>query len=419
MSEGDFQSAANAVGRGEATGRADAVAEIAGLHGAFTFPELLLQRIWWRGEFDARTLRTRDGRVLRLKKRGRWNRLGGPDFADAEIEIGEGAAREVLRGAVEVHLRAVDWDQHGHAADPAYDGVVLHVVLFPSMREWTAGAGGRRIPILELLPLLERDLEAYAEEAAVEGIAGRPYSQLREILAGIAPAKLRAEVARHAEWRWSAKVGLARARIERLGWEEACHHAALEVLGYRFNRAPMLTIAERWPLAAWRAGVSVEAVFESQAEEWSRGGVRPANRPRLRLAQYAEWVAARPDWPSRLTGWGDSARGRIFGGRGRMAERKALAQTVCGHVLGGSRFDTWVCDAALPLLAARLGEDDAAEGLKLRWMGWKPGDVPEELPRLAREFEVAGEGGGVLRQGVLQGLLGWLAALAARAGRGA
>jgi hypothetical protein len=215
---------------------------------------------------------------------------------------------------------------------------------------------------------------------------------------------------------------LARARIERLGWEGACHHAALEVLGYRFNRAPMLAIAERWSLAAWRAGVSVEAVFESQAGEWSRGGVRPANRPRLRLAQYAEWVAARPDWPARLAEWGEGVREAAFDGRGRRtAERKALAEAVCGEVLGGSRFDTWVCDAALPLLAAQTGEAgvDAAAGLKLRWLGWKPGDAPAELLRLAREFEIAGEGVGRLRQGDLQGLLGWLAALAARAGRGA
>jgi hypothetical protein len=401
---------------GRAEARADAVAEIAGLHGAFTFPELLLQRIWWRGDFDARALRTRDGRVLRLKKRGRWNRLGGPDFADAEIEIGEGAQGEVLRGAVEVHLRAVDWDQHGHSTDPAYAGVVLHVVLFPSTRVWTAGVDGRRIPILELLPLLERDLESYAEEAAVEGIAGRPYSQLREILSGIAPAKLRVEVARHAEWRWGAKVGLARARIERLGWEAACHHAALEVLGYRFNRAPMLEIAERWPLAEWRKGVAVESVFESQAGEWRVGGVRPANRPRLRLAQYAEWVAVRPDWPERLAGWGGAVGNVPTVGRSRMAERKILAETVCGGVLGGSRFDTWVCDAALPLLAARFGEEEAKVGFKPRWLAWKPGDAPAELLRLAREFEIAGEGGVGVRQGELQGLLGWLAALVARAG---
>lgn len=409
------------LGRG-AEGSADAVAEIAGLHGPFTFPELLLQRIWWRGEFDARALRTRDGRALRVRKRGRWNRLGGPDFADAEIEFGEGSAGETARGAVEVHLRAVDWDRHGHAADPAYANVVLHVVLFPSMREWTAGAEGRRIPILELLPLLERDLEAYAEEAAVEGIAGRPYSQLREIMSDITPEALRAEVAKHAERRWAAKVTLARARIARLGWNEACHHTALEVLGYRFNRVPMLAIAERWPLAAWQSGVSIEELFDFQADEWRRGGVRPANRPRLRLAQYGEWVRARPDWPAKLAGWGETARAEAAreqapSARGR--ERRFLADAVCGDVLGGSRFDTWMCDGALPLLAAGAGDGAETGAFRARWLTWKPGDAPAELLRLAREFEVAGGNGRALRQGDLQGLLGWLASLAGGRGSGA
>ncbi|MEN9841469.1 MAG: hypothetical protein RL376_1269, partial [Verrucomicrobiota bacterium] len=63
----------------------DAVAELAGMHGAFSFPEHLLQRIWQRGEFDQRGLHLRDGRGLTLRFRGRWNRLGGPDFADAEL----------------------------------------------------------------------------------------------------------------------------------------------------------------------------------------------------------------------------------------------------------------------------------------------------------------------------------------------
>lgn len=418
--------------------RPEAVAEIAGLHGAFSFPERLLQQIWLRGDFDQRALRLRDGRALRIRRRGRWNRLAGPDFADAELELGEGEARETVRGAVEVHLRAVDWETHAHASDPAYAGVVLHVVLFPSMREWTQGASGRRIPILELLPLLERDLEAYAEEAAVEGIAGRPYSQLREALAGTAPDKLRAEVTTHARRRWAAKVALARARIERVGWAEACHQRALEVLGYRANRAPMLAVAERWPLAAWREaartgeGARVNLVEEAlafQSEAWARAGVRPANQPRGRLAQYAAWVAARPDWTEGLAAWGDawagagapSAEDGFATRRALTGARRRLAEEVCGSALGGTRFDTWVVDAALPFLAARAAGPAETATARPRtlsdwerlWTEWRAGDLPAELMRLAREFADEGEARAASRQGYLQGLLGWLAALLA------
>ena len=419
------------------------VAEIAGLHGAFSFPEHLLQQLWLRGDFDARALRLRDGRSLRLRRRGRWNRLAGPDFADAEMEVGDGADRAVWSGAVEVHLRAVDWDQHGHAKDPAYDRVVLHVVLFPSMREWTAGADGRRIPILELLPLLERDLEAYAEEAAVEGIAGRPYSQLREALAAVPVERLRAEVARHAERRWTAKTRLAGARVARLGWAEACHQAALEVLGYRPNRAPMLALAEAVPLADWRAA-ALTGLTEWDAWidgamgmvvqiDWARGGVRPANQPRRRLRQYAQWIAAGPDWPERLAEQAATLVEPLVGGNvvastGLRARRKSwrlretrerLRSNVCGGALGGTRFDTMVCDAWLPLLAARASTPEQGEHLGRLWSVWVPGDGPEEMSRLAREFQVGGASGEALAQGDLQGLLGWLAALAPRGGRGA
>ena len=402
----------------------EAVAEMAGLHGAFSFPEHLLQRIWQRGDFDQKDLRLRDGRQLTLRFRGRWNRLAGPDFSGAELIVGDGEERQLVRGAVEVHLRAVDWDRHGHATDPAYDAVVLHVVLFPSMREWTMGAGGRRIPILELLPLLERDLESYAEEAAVEAIAGRPYSHLREVLAGVAPEKIQEEVQKHAARRWLAKVHLARARIERLGWAEACHHATLEVLGYRPNRAPMLAVAEAWGLALWRAGdVEVETIFLTQADEWRVNGVRPANHPRVRLGQYARWVGACPEWPEALDqlgrSWQTAADG-VGSARARRknlelkAKRAELAREICGGALSGTRLDTWVCDAALPLLAARAmaaGEGDRTAIYAAYWLEWYPGDAPAELLRLARDYELGGQAGEPVGQGSLQGLLGWLTVL--------
>ncbi|TAG29109.1 MAG: DUF2851 family protein [Verrucomicrobia bacterium] len=429
---------------------ADSVAELVGRHGAFTFPERLMQRIWWRGDFDASALRLRDGRPLRLLRRGRWNHGGGPDFADAELAVGEGTGREVWRGAIEAHLHASDWDQHGHATDPAYDAVVLHVVLFPSMREWTSGANGRRIPILELLPVLGQDLEAYAEEAAVEEIAGRPYSQLREAFSNTPAAELRFHVQHHTDRRWGTKVQLAERRIRHLGWEAACHQSALEVLGYRANRAAMLAVAEALPLPTWinlspdaRAAWVDAALDLVPPSEWVRRGVRPANQPRRRLMQYAQWTHSRPHWPATLAGLApafdrfglqvirattDEARPAApapgLRARRRSAQvrhlRERLMHEICGGSLTGSRFDTLVCDAWLPLLAARDDTSQAsARNLAIGWRIWTPGDAPAELLRLAREYPISDDDREPLGQGDLQGLLGWLSTLPLHEGRGA
>src|SRR5438067_341530 len=106
---------------------------------------------------------------------------------------------------------------------------------------------------------------------------------------------------RAADARWRQKIHFAQLRVQRLGWEAACHHLALEILGYRFNRAPMLRVAGRWPLPAWIAGeISADAAYAGEAGGWSLQGVRPANQPRTRLRQYAEWIAGHPDWPARM-----------------------------------------------------------------------------------------------------------------------
>src|SRR3954465_8232897 len=123
-----------------------AVAELQGLYGPFSFPEKLLQKIWLRGDFDGASAATTDGRRVRILHPGKWNLLGGPDFRGARLRFCAGAE---INGDVEVHLRATDWDAHGHARDAAYDGVVLHVLLFPpDSAQATKGAGGRTIPML-------------------------------------------------------------------------------------------------------------------------------------------------------------------------------------------------------------------------------------------------------------------------------
>lgn len=420
------------------------VAEMMGIEGPFTFSEKLLQKIWLRGNFDRDAVRTADGRSVKIVNPGRWNLLAGPDFRDAQLVI-DGVA---IQGDVELHINAGDWRQHGHAEDPAYDGVVLHVVLFPPGDAFTRGSR-KLLPVVALLPLLRQDLEAYATEEAIEALAGRSVTELRMALAHGAPELAAgARLFQLAGERWRQKVYFARQRITRLGWEAACHHAALEVLGYRMNRPPMLAVATRFPLAQWRPASTApeqvaEAAWESQREHWRHRGVRPANYPRQRLRQYAGWVYAAPDWPERLrsahsdlkrlatlarqamtvpdNGQGDAGQGRgapdylaVAAARRRIGARQVrseLANKLGADALGdgGTRLDTFFCDALFPLAAALEGEAerDGESVMQWLWHAWFPGDYPAEFATFINELGMASRASPVCH-GMIQGMLGWL-----------
>lgn len=389
---------------------APVVAELPGLYGPFSFPEKLLQRIWASGEFNLGLARTQEGRPVGVLKPGVWNVLAGPDFKGARLSLGG----SVVEGDVEVHLRAGDWDAHGHAADAAYDRVVLHVVLFPGAEPWTVGSNGQRIPILSLLPLLWYDLEEYATDAAVETLAGRPLTHAQEVLAQLAPAALLELLQRHALERWTQKVSFASARIARLGWDDACHHAALEILGYRFNRAPMLAVAGRYRLVDWLRPEVAEDALAFQFERWQLHAVRPANHPLRRLRCYSHWVKAVSDWPVRMQLLArDLPTCRPEDSSGDERKRACLrlwrarwAQTVCAGQLGGTRLDNLLGDGLLPLVAANTS---SANLFGLWYHGW-PGDVPSGFLKTLRLLGMIGTPGHPVTFGLIQGLLGWMLA---------
>ena len=63
----------------------------------------------------------------------------GPDFRNARIRL-----NDILQeGPVELHIKASDWDRHGHSGDPNYQGIILHVV-------WENDGGPADLPVLVL-----------------------------------------------------------------------------------------------------------------------------------------------------------------------------------------------------------------------------------------------------------------------------
>ncbi|MEO7175249.1 MAG: DUF2851 family protein [Saprospiraceae bacterium] len=87
--------------------------------------EKIIQLAWQLQLFDQKQLRLKDGSSLSVLDVGQANTNAGPDFLFGKISI-DGL---ILFGHIEIHVNSSDWIRHGHSRDPAYNMVVLHVVL--------------------------------------------------------------------------------------------------------------------------------------------------------------------------------------------------------------------------------------------------------------------------------------------------
>jgi hypothetical protein len=321
--------------------------------------ERLVQCIWYDQRIAAESLRTTDGRAVRVIFPGWWNLEAGPDFRHATLQIGDEPERT---GDVEVHLRAEDWFHHGHDRDPAFNDVILHVVLWQAGSERApktrAGTGIAQVALQHQLasPLDslydEIDLEAYPHNAT--GHAGR----CARVLKGLPEAAVVAMLEAAGDERFAIKTRKFSRWIHRAGAGQAFYEGWMEALGYKANKMAFRTLAQRVPLAELQdvarsasersAGLrdSVAAVvfgvagflpvvsggdaytkrlwsrwwklrpeFQQRilpADVWRLRGVRPANHPHRRLGAAVALLCKHPNLMEKVLGavesGGDAAR---------------------------------------------------------------------------------------------------------------
>ena len=307
-----------------------ALEEIQGLYGPVAISEKLVQQIWLRGDFSQSFLTTLDREPLKIHHPGQWNQLEGPDFKDCSIEI-DGHR---LRGDVEVHFHQCDWKNHCHDTNPDFDSVILHVVLFEpgSTEAITVTSSGKEPHTLALLPYLQQDLEEYALEEALLAFENRDNISCFEGLLEKSLDERREYLIRKSRLRWQRKVDSRVRLLDGKGWSGSCHSLALETLGYKRNRLPMLHLAQKYPLAEMGAsGKSADAFYEEAKSDWKLVGLRPANHPRNRLDQYLRVLDHNPQWPDALLEWsrdlktstGDLSSTADFRRAARMKQLKA------------------------------------------------------------------------------------------------
>ncbi|MGK0238714.1 MAG: hypothetical protein ACI92G_002180 [Candidatus Pelagisphaera sp.] len=387
------------------------VEEFQGLYGPFQVSELLIQKVWLQGAFDGSRLKDHWGRRVEVISPGRWNRLAGPDFKNAILRIDGNR----VEGDVEIHFGQKDWVAHGHQFSPSYSKVVLHVLYHPLVKDArpTLTHSGVEVPCVSLMPLLWYDLEAYASDDSIVESTRSGNEAAIETLFELSIEERRERLRRQALKRWELKVHFSRQRIERCGWEEACHMTALEILGYAANRIPMLWVAGEYPLARYREErPKVERLWDLGRDRWTTLGARPANYPKRRLIQYVEWASQVPYWPSSLEDFGRNFPDVLEEGFGENCSifrksyglsrlRDRFSEGVVSEQIGGAKLDTLICDGFLPLLAAR-----SSLNLGVFWFHWFPGNAPESVVGSLKSAQILEPRRHLLSNGWAQGILG-------------
>jgi len=97
--------------------------------------EEFLHYLWKYGLYDPEKLFDNEGNQIIVINPGEYNRDSGPDFFNARLKI----AGTEWAGNVEIHIRSSDFDNHRHNIDPAFDNVILHVVVDNDRKVITPG----------------------------------------------------------------------------------------------------------------------------------------------------------------------------------------------------------------------------------------------------------------------------------------
>ena len=421
------------------------------------FPsERLLQAVWQHQRLRRDSLRTPDGRVVRIFHPGFASAEGGPDFRGAVLQIGGDAPRT---GDVEVDLRSHGWRAHGHDRNPHFRSVILHVV-------WEAGALAGGPP--ETLPLRD-SLDAPLDELGC-WLENEPTRDLPKDLRGRCAAQLqelddsgRTELLDSAaRVRFQSKAAHFRARARLAGWEQSLWEGLFRALGYKHNVWPMQNLAESRP--AWSRGA--QSPFEFQARLLGVGGLlpaeltraqkssdrylrrlwdawwrerdafeefrlprgswrfhclRPANHPQRRLALASHWLAAGRFIP-KIEAWlttgptrrcHDSLREILRVERDEFWSRhwtfRSAPLSRPHPLLGEARVTDLAVNVILPWLWARAvegGNGDLQREAEQRYHGW-PAAEDNSVLKLARQRMLGTTGKKVLptaaaQQGLMQ-----------------
>ena len=281
--------------------------------------EEYIHYIWKYGTFDASGLLTTEGEEIEILSKGMLNSNAGPDFLNAKIKIG----KTIWAGNVEMHLRSSDWERHLHQNDPAYDNVILHVVVMHDKD--ILNSKGNTFPTLSLSSRISTDHFGQYKKL----VGNKESIACSELVGSIDPFIVNTMKEKAVVNRLERKTKIHLEDLERTGndWQQLLYEMLAGNFGFKINSAPFEELAKRTPLNILLKHINdplqIEAIvfgqagfLESEIDEkypvslkreyqflkqkydlkplslssWKFMRMRPANFPTIRLAQFAAYL---------------------------------------------------------------------------------------------------------------------------------
>ena len=199
-------------------------------------------RMWQQLLLNRRELTTEDGEPIRIIYPGRSNDDLGADFCDALANTRYG----LTRGDIEVHVKSSYWHTHGHDRNPAYNRVVLHVVMWHDSRTTITLQNGKAVPTLAL--------QQYATEPSRWSNPGGRALNIPCFETNQDPGTGTTErfIDSAGEERFLAKANRFQNDISQIGPGQSLYEGTMVALGYAKNKLPFLELARRLPLRVLR-----------------------------------------------------------------------------------------------------------------------------------------------------------------------
>ena len=268
----------------------------------------------WENRLIDKVLQTTEGEAVDIVATGYRNTDSGPDFLEARIQIGD----KLWAGHVEIHVKASDWNRHGHQTDKAYKNVILHVVYENDTKV-------NNIPTLELKGHFDETLFANYQKF----ISSKNWIPCEKSIAKVPMFTRLSWLDRMAVERLESKSETVTKILNanQFDWEDALYKLLMRYFGLKVNNEafeylsnilPFKTLlkhadnllqleamlfgcagfleddfTEEYPLLLKREFAVMKAKFNlltMPAERWKFLRMRPSNFPTIRLAQMAQLI---------------------------------------------------------------------------------------------------------------------------------